>query len=259
MGECSIMFGPDICGYSTKKIHAILTYTGTNHLIKKEVPCETDQWTHVYTFVIQPDANYSILVDNVEKQSDSLYSDWDLLLPSTIKDPEAKKVYDDIAKEMPDPDAKKDWDDEEDGEWTPQLLPTPSTRVHWKPKANYKGKWKAPIIDNPDYKDDPDLCVFANLKYEGIGLWQAERAAFDEEAERAAFEKREEEELHSIISDQPKDYPVDSDVEDGDGVDDADDADADVDIKSDTTDDESADGTLLPKKTNEQKSRKSSS
>ncbi|KAJ6359648.1 hypothetical protein OIU77_003786 [Salix suchowensis] len=44
----SIMFGPDICGYSTKKVHAILNYNETNHLIKKEVPCETDQLSHGY-------------------------------------------------------------------------------------------------------------------------------------------------------------------------------------------------------------------
>lgn len=89
---CSIMFGPDICGYSTKKVHAILTYNGTNHLIKKDVPCETDQLTHVYTFILKPDATYSILIDNVEKQSGSLYSDWSLLPARQIKDPEAKKV-----------------------------------------------------------------------------------------------------------------------------------------------------------------------
>ncbi|KAL9680971.1 hypothetical protein QQ045_012752 [Rhodiola kirilowii] len=88
----SIMFGPDICGYSTKKVHAILTYNGKNNLIKKDVPCETDQLTHVYTFILRPDATYSILIDNVEKQTGSLYSDWDLLPLKQIKDPEAKKV-----------------------------------------------------------------------------------------------------------------------------------------------------------------------
>lgn len=88
----SIMFGPDICGYSTKKVHAILTRDGTNHLIKKDVPCETDQLSHVYTFVLRPDATYSILIDNVEKQTGSLYSDWDILPPKKIKDPEANKV-----------------------------------------------------------------------------------------------------------------------------------------------------------------------
>ncbi|CAI0459665.1 unnamed protein product [Linum tenue] len=193
----SIMFGPDICGYSTKKVHAILTYNGTNHLIKKEVPCETDQLSHVYTFIIRPDATYSILIDNVEKQTGSLYSDWSLLPPKTIKDPEAKKPedwddkeyiddpedkkpegYDDIPKEIPDTEATKpeDWDDEEDGEWTAPTIPNPEYKGPWNAKKiknpNYKGKWKAPMIDNPDFKDDPEIYVFPNLKYVGIELWQ---------------------------------------------------------------------------------------
>ncbi|KAL0919499.1 hypothetical protein M5K25_011594 [Dendrobium thyrsiflorum] len=193
----SIMFGPDICGYTTKKVHAILTRNGKNHLIKKEVACETDQLTHLYTFIIHPDATYSILVDNVEKQSGSLYSDWDLLPPKQIKDPDAKKPedwddkeyipdpedtkpegYDDILKEIPDADAKKpeDWDDEEDGEWTPPTIPNPEYKGPWKQNKiknpNYKGKWKAPLIDNPDFEDDADLYVFPDLKYVGIELWQ---------------------------------------------------------------------------------------
>lgn len=89
---CSIMFGPDICGYSTKKVHTILTKDGKNHLIKKDVPCETDQLTHVYTLIIRPDATYSILIDNEEKQTGSIYEHWDILPPKQIKDPEAKKV-----------------------------------------------------------------------------------------------------------------------------------------------------------------------
>ncbi|CBI36944.3 hypothetical protein VitviT2T_009602 [Vitis vinifera] len=193
----SIMFGPDICGYSTKKVHAIFSYQGSNHLIKKDVPCETDQLTHVYTFVLRPDATYSILIDNVEKQSGSLYSDWDILPPKQIKDAKAKKPeawddkeyipdpedkkpegYDDIPKELPDPDAKKpeDWDDEEDGEWTPPTIANPEYKGPWKPKQiknpNYKGKWKAPMIDNPDFKDDPDFFIYPHLKYVGIELWQ---------------------------------------------------------------------------------------
>ncbi|TQD91753.1 hypothetical protein C1H46_022595 [Malus baccata] len=192
-----IMFGPDICGYSTKKVHAILNYNNTNKLIKKDVPCETDQLTHVYTFILRPDATYSILIDNVEKQTGSLYSDWDLLPPKKIKDPEAKKPedwddkeyipdpedtkpegYDDIPKEIVDPEAKKpeDWDDEEDGEWTAPTIPNPEYKGEWKPKKiknpNFKGKWKAPLIDNPEFKDDPELYVYPNLKYVGIELWQ---------------------------------------------------------------------------------------
>ncbi|EYU40510.1 hypothetical protein ABFS82_14G127800 [Erythranthe guttata] len=193
----SIMFGPDICGYTTKKVHAILTHNEVNHLIKKEVPCETDQLSHVYTFILRPDATYSILIDNEEKQTGSLYSDWDILPPKQIKDPEAKKPedwddkefiadpedkkpagYDDIPKEIPDVDAKKpeDWDDEEDGEWTAPTIPNPEYKGPWKAKKiknpNFKGKWTAPMIDNPDFKDDPDIYVFPKLKYVGIELWQ---------------------------------------------------------------------------------------
>lgn len=87
------MFGPDICGRDTKKIvQAILSYNGTNHSFKRKVSCEIDQLTHVYTFIINPDATYSILIDNEEKATGSLYTDWDLLPPKKIKDPEAKKV-----------------------------------------------------------------------------------------------------------------------------------------------------------------------
>ncbi|XVF29203.1 hypothetical protein REPUB_Repub15cG0100300 [Reevesia pubescens] len=119
----NIMFGPNICGYSTKKVHAILTYNGTNHLIKKEVPCETDQLTHVYIFVVPSDATYSTLIDNPEDWDDEENGEW---TPSTIPNPEYK------------------------GPWNPKKIKNP----------NYKGKWKASIIDNPDFKDDLDLYVF---------------------------------------------------------------------------------------------------
>ena len=86
------MFGPDICGYSTKKVHVILNYKGKNHPIEKDIPCETDQLTHVYTLIIKPDNTYVVLVDNEEKQSGSLYKDWKMLPPQKIKDPKAEKV-----------------------------------------------------------------------------------------------------------------------------------------------------------------------
>ncbi|XP_029118797.1 calreticulin [Elaeis guineensis] len=193
----SIMFGPDICGYSTKKVHVILSRNGTNHLVKKDIPCETDQLTHVYTLIIRPDATYSILIDNKEKQSGSIYRDWKILPPKKIKDPNAKKPedwddkeyipdpedkkpegYDDIPKEIPDPDAKEpeDWNEEEDGEWTAPTIPNPEYKGPWTPKKiknpNFKGKWKAPMIDNPDFKDDPDIYAYSNLRYIGIELWQ---------------------------------------------------------------------------------------
>lgn len=54
----TIMFGPDICGFSTKKTHVILQHGGEGHLIQKEVKCETDELTHVYTLVLHPDNTY---------------------------------------------------------------------------------------------------------------------------------------------------------------------------------------------------------
>ncbi|KAJ7521554.1 hypothetical protein O6H91_19G059500 [Diphasiastrum complanatum] len=193
----SIMFGPDICGTQTKKIHAILQYKSQNYPITKEVQCEHDQLTHVYTFIIQPDASYSILVDNRERESGSLYSDWEMLPPRKIKPTETKKPqdwddreyiidpndkkpadYDSTLAEIPDPDATKpdDWDEDEDGEWRPPKVPNPAYKGPWKPKKiknpAYKGKWKLQWINNPEFEDDPDLYVFPALKYFGIELWQ---------------------------------------------------------------------------------------
>ncbi len=55
----SVMFGPDICGYSTKKVHAILTdKKGRNLEFKPTVPAKTDELTHVYTFILQPNNTY---------------------------------------------------------------------------------------------------------------------------------------------------------------------------------------------------------
>ncbi|KAL9682157.1 hypothetical protein QQ045_013950 [Rhodiola kirilowii] len=193
----SLMFGPDICGTQTKKLHVILSYQGQNYPIKKDLPCETDKLTHFYTFILRPDASYSILVDNMERDSGSMYTDWDILPPRKVKDVHAKKPadwddreyiddpndvkpkgYDSIPKEIPDPKAKEpeDWDEDEDGIWRPPKVPNPAFKGPWKKKKiknpNYKGKWKTPWIDNPEFEDDPDLYVLKPIKYVGIEVWQ---------------------------------------------------------------------------------------
>ncbi|XP_027354047.1 calreticulin-3 isoform X2 [Abrus precatorius] len=212
----SLMFGPDICGSQTKKLHLILSYQGQNYPVRKDLQCETDKLTHFYTFILRPDASYSILVDNRERDSGSMYTDWDILPPRKIKDVNAKKPadwddreyiedpndvkpegYDKIPAEIPDPKAKKpvDWDDEDDG------------------------LWKAPKVPNPAYKefeDDPDLYVLKPIKYVGIEVWQVkagsvydnilicddpqyakqtveEFMANNREAEKEAFEEAEKE------------------------------------------------------------------
>lgn len=193
----SIMFGPDICGYSTKKVHVIFTYDGKNHLIKKDIKAESDTLTHVYTLVVKPDNTYKVYVDLKEVAAGSLYDDWDMLAPKTIKDPKAKKPadwdereeiadpedvkpdgWDDIPATFPDKDAKKpeDWDDEEDGTWEPPMVPNPEYKGEWKPKMiknpAYKGIWVAPDIDNPDYKHDDTLYNYKDLAFVGFELWQ---------------------------------------------------------------------------------------
>ncbi|CAG9833865.1 unnamed protein product [Diabrotica balteata] len=114
-----IMFGPDICGPGTKKVHVILNYKDKNVLINKDIT-----------------SHQGLQIDDEKVESGELESDWDLLPPKKIKDPEAKKPEDrddratipdpddskpedwDKPEHIPDPDATKpdDWDDEIDDE-----------------------------------------------------------------------------------------------------------------------------------------------
>lgn len=191
-----IMFGPDICGPGTKKVHVIFNYKGKNLLTKKDIRCKDDVFTHVYTLIVRPDNTYEVKIDNSKVESGSLEDDWDFLAPKTIKDPAAKKPEDwddnekiddptdskpedwDKPEHMPDPDAKKpdDWDDEMDGEWEPPMIDNPEFKGEWKPKKidnpNYSGVWKHPEIDNPDYVADDKLYLQKDLSYVGIDVWQ---------------------------------------------------------------------------------------
>ena len=63
--EYNIMFGPDICGYSTKKVHVIFRYKGENHLIKKDIKCKDDELTHIYTLIVTPDNKYKVIFEKV--------------------------------------------------------------------------------------------------------------------------------------------------------------------------------------------------
>jgi len=192
----NVMFGPDICGY-TKKVHFILNNKNTNHLIKEEVPCESDEFTHIYTGVLNPDNTYKIYIDGEEKKSGSITEHWNILPPKLINDPSQSKpsdwvdermidnpedkkpeAWDDIPAEISDPDASKpdDWDDDLDGEWEAPKIPNPEYKGVWSAKKienpNYKGPWVHPQIDNPEYKDDPNLYAFDSFKYLGIDIWQ---------------------------------------------------------------------------------------
>jgi len=193
----NIMFGPDICGSSTRKTHLIFHYKGKNHLIKKDIKAETDQFTHLYTLILHPDNTYEVQIDGAEVAKGSLKEDWDMLPAKEIKDPKASKPsdwvdektipdptdkkpegWDDISKEIPDPAATKpeDWDDELDGEWERPHIPNPEYKGEWKPKMidnpAYKGEWIHPMVANPEFADDDNLYLFEHNKYVGIEVWQ---------------------------------------------------------------------------------------
>lgn len=191
-----LMFGPDICGPGTKKVHVIFSYKGKNHLINKEIRCKDDVFTHIYTLIVRPDNSYEVLIDNEKVESGNLEDDWDFLPPKKIKDPEAKKPEDwDERATIPDPEDKKpedwekpetipdpeasrpdDWDDEMDGEWEPPMIPNPEYKGEWSPKQidnpNYKGIWKHPEIDNPEYTADNELYLREEICTVGLDLWQ---------------------------------------------------------------------------------------
>lgn len=197
----AVMFGPDVCGTSNKKTHVILHYEpkDENFLIKKEVPTETDDLTHLYTFILRPDNTFEVRVDNKAVREGKLEEEFDFLPPKEIKDPDASKPadwvdqakiadpedvkpegYDDIPEEIADPDASKpdDWDDEDDGEWEPPMIDNPEYKGPWKPKMidnpDYKGKWVHPKIDNPDYKYDEEMYKVCKggCTHVGFELWQ---------------------------------------------------------------------------------------
>jgi calreticulin len=196
----NIMFGPDICGSSTKKVHVIFNDKDSGDNLdqdkSKETPALNDKKSHVYTLVVHPDNTYAVHVDGEEKTTGSLKEDWSLLEPKEIKDPDQSKPddwvdeamiddpedvkpegYDDIPKTIVDPDAEmpEDWDEEDDGEWEAPMIDNPEYKGPWKAKRisnpDYKGPWEHPMIPNPDYVDKDDLYeyTFAGI---GIDIWQ---------------------------------------------------------------------------------------
>jgi len=217
-----IMFGPDVCGTSTKKVHVIFNYNGKNLLIKKEISAPVDQLTHVFTLIVKADNTYEVLIDGERKEGGRLEDDFDFLAPKMIKDPAQSKPaswvdeplmddpsdvkpadYDSVPKEIADPEAEKpsDWDDEADGEWEAPQIANPEYKGAWKAKriANpeYKGKWTHPEIANPEYKADATIAQFTNIGAVGFELWQVKAGTIfdniiltDSESEATTFREK---------------------------------------------------------------------
>merc|ERR1712146_721182 len=179
----NIMFGPDICGSSTKKTHVIFNYKEKNLDKKKEVRAESDTLSHLYTLIVKPDNTYEVQIDMSKVDSGSLQDGWDFLEPKQIRDPEEKKPsdwvdnaemddpedkkpegYDDIPAKIADPKASKpdDWDDESDGAWEAPQIDNP----------DYKGVWEAKLIPNPKYVADDKLYSYEKFGTVGIDVWQ---------------------------------------------------------------------------------------
>jgi len=192
----NIMFGPDICG-GTKRTHFILTKKDKNYLIKNDIPCESDTFTHTYTLILKPDNTFRVLIDGQEKRAGNIEDEFDILEPKQINDPAQSKPadwvdeaqiddpndvkpegYDDIKPTIIDPEATKpeDWDDELDGEWEAPTITNPEFKGPWRAKRidnpAYKGPWVHPQIDNPAYAPDATLYSFPSIGAIGLEVWQ---------------------------------------------------------------------------------------
>jgi len=110
----NIMFGPDECGFSSKRIHLILNYKGKNILRTKDIEYkESDGLTHLYTLILKPDNSYIVKVDMKERATGKLDEDFEMLKPKKIKDPAESKPKDWVdEKMMVDPEDKnpEDWE-----------------------------------------------------------------------------------------------------------------------------------------------------
>merc|ERR1711959_601781 len=193
----NIMFGPDICGSSTKKTHVIFNYKEKNLDKKKEVRAESDTLSHLYTLIVKPDNTYEVQIDQNKVDSGSLAEGWDFLEPKEIRDPDEKKPkdwvdeaeiddpeakkpegHDDIPAKIADPKAKKpdDWDDESDGTWEAPQVDNPAFKGAWKAKRiknpAYKGVWEAKMIGNPKYIADDKLGIYKSFGVLGFDVWQ---------------------------------------------------------------------------------------
>jgi len=205
----ALMFGPDICGKGTKKVHFILAKQDEHgnekqYQMKKTIKAKTDELTHVYTLIIKPNDDFEILIDGKSEINANIEDEFDILEPKEVPDPEAQKPedwddkkmivdeeaekpegYDDIPENIADPEQEKpdDWDDDIDGEWEPEMVPNPEYRGPWtqpmKENPKYSGVWKAPMIENPNYvpKSEP-LALMRNLKHVGFDLWQVKSGSF---------------------------------------------------------------------------------
>jgi len=251
----------------------IFNYKGENHLIKQEIPCKSDEFSHLYTLIVKPDQTYQVLIDNQEVKKGT-FSDWDFLPPKEINDPSVSKPkdwveqkeiddpsavkpegWDGIPKQVSDPNAVKpeDWDAELDGDWEAPLIDNPEYKGEWKapkiPNPEYKGEWVHPKIPNPEYVDDTEIYAYESNKYVGIEVWQVksgtifdnilitdDEAVAQQWAEKFSQQQKGEKQAHDQ-AEKASDKKDDKDDDKDDDDDKNDDVDDDDDDKDDDDDD----------------------
>jgi calreticulin len=192
----NVMFGPDICGM-TKRTHLIFNYKDDNLLKTKDMRTESDELTHVYTLIVNPDNTFEVQIDGSKVEDGKLADGWKFLEPKEIEDSEDKKPadwvneaemddpedkkpegHDDIPAKISDPKATKpdDWDEESDGAWEAPQIDNPDYKGAWKakriPNPAYKGVWAPKKIANPKYVDDSSIGKYADFSWVGIDVWQ---------------------------------------------------------------------------------------
>jgi len=178
-------------------VHLIFRDQKDNNLLKKEdIKLDYDdknEFTHLYTLILNPDGTYEVLFDGKEKSKGSLLDGWDFpakeiddandtkpadwVEETKIKDPADVKPegHDDIPEKIADPEATKpdEWDVEMDGEWEPATISNPDFKGAWVQKEidnpDYKGEFKPKQVANPDYSDK--VGVYEDNAFVGFELW----------------------------------------------------------------------------------------
>ncbi|GMM53069.1 calnexin [Starmerella bacillaris] len=184
-----IMFGPDMCGSLTNKVHFIIHRYGSEHqLVDAPIPADPSFKSGLYTLMIHPDQEFEIRVNGITVKAGSLLDpelfEPPLQGPVSIFDPEDPIPEDwDSRKFIPDPEQTEqpeDWYDttsylivntkaRKPNNWNeskPLLIPDldqPKPQT-WDDEID--GEWPGMVKINPE-------CEFLNTDAgEGCGPWQ---------------------------------------------------------------------------------------
>ena len=191
-----LMFGPEVCKPNTHKVMFIVERNDTYHDNKEFVDSFYDELTHAYTLIIFANRTYQIRLDGQFALGGDIDDHFELFGSKLIPDPDDQMPEDwDNRKVIPDPDDVKpdywderpliedpdatqppEWREDINGKWKPPLIQNPNYRGIWKPRViqnpNYQGEWVPRMIENPEYVRDPGFGVFEDIGYIGLEVFQ---------------------------------------------------------------------------------------